>query len=90
MTAVWLRAVEMALDRGVRIYDNVSMERKRRRRQPRRFIVQAILSPEVYRWVQRRCDREGLSTSSWLRRLVMIERQMQDEGGLKHRYGTDR
>jgi len=63
----------MVLDRGVRIYDNVSMERKRR--EPRRFIVQAILPRDVYKWLQDSCAREGLSTSSWLRRLVMMQRR---------------
>lgn len=64
---------DMVLDRGVRIYDNVSMERKRR--VPRRFIVQAILPRDVYKWLQDSCEREGLSTSSWLRRLVMMQRR---------------
>jgi len=55
------------------IYDNVSMERKRRG--PRRFIVQAILPRDVYDWVQDNCEREGLKVSSWLRRLVMMQRR---------------
>jgi hypothetical protein len=64
---------DMVLDLELRIYDNVSMERKRR--DPRRFIVQAILPRDVYKWLQDSCAREGLSTSSWLRRLVMMERR---------------
>lgn len=59
----------------MRIYDNVTMERKRRGgRTPRRFLVQALVPRDVYDWVISTAEREGLSTSSWLRRLVMMQR----------------
>jgi hypothetical protein len=68
----------LELDPEMRFYDNVTMERKRRGgRTPRRFLVQALVPRDVYDWVTSMAEREGLSTSSWLRRLVMMQRAQQ-------------
>jgi hypothetical protein len=48
--------------------------RRMQKKKDNRSVVQAVVAPELFRWVDGRAKKEGLSISAWLRRLVIQAR----------------